>query len=706
MRLLQIDPNGSETTALDFHPMITVVTGLTPSGRELVLRVARSLGAGEDPGLGGLVEAHGVLLDLNRETLELLDLDAHTVPLVSESDLPPGPTLDADGNPDVTHAQLERLETRSHDAVETFIAEAPFGVNADLDDARQRRDDSRQALEILREAATKAHIEYDKVVTAKKLAEAELAAAREENAPKLRVVDDEDAEPKIDAEEITRRRDELASRIEDLEVEAANAGRGLDELSAIDVRPLQVLLDAIRNPPPAEMVPSERGQELADEVVELERNVAELEKELDRRGLASGPALKQLETARAELVAAENTMKRPELTDADVAELEAAHEEVFEAQKKKRGSQKRVEEAMARQQAILDRVGFPTWTAYVMGAGLLAIDHAAEQQLEKARLDMEAAESHWAAVCAEIEANPEHRRLLDRLEEVYLEAFDLLGGSEPDDLAAALRGLQEPKREVSQGELVEALAYQLELVGLELPANAGPDLVIVASETFVEEATAVEGRIGELRDEKTTAEAELSVARVQLDQLMEIELPSEDDVEPPDEPEDEPEIDLAPLEEAVEHAREEVVEYTEWVESREALVDAALTVETIATSRLFKLANELLDSVDADADAMSSDGSAASAVTGPPTHDDVVSFFAHRFDEQRHVSYAGSLPLVINDALHELDSDDTRDVLSDLQALSESVQVVYLSDDPVIVGWAEDAGFQRAAVVPAPLGFG
>jgi uncharacterized protein YhaN len=264
--------------------------------------------------------------------------------------------------------------------------------------------------------------------------------------------------------------------------------------------------------------------------------------------------------------------------------------------------------------------------------------------------------------------------------------------------------LQEPKREVTQAELVEALVYQLELVGLELPPTAGPDLVIVASEAFVEEASAVEGRTAELRDQKTTAEAELSVARVQLDELMEMELPDEDEPEPVEEV---PEIDLEPLEEAVNNAFEEVVEYTEWVESREALVDAALTVETVATSRLFKLANELLDGIEADATTTAaSPGNGAPVRTGPPSHDDVVSFFAHRFDAQRRVSYAGSLPLVINDALHDLDTSDTRDVLSDLQALSESVQVVYLSDDPTIVGWAEDAGFQRAAVVPAPLGFG
>ena len=90
MRLLQIDPNGSETTALDFHPMVTVVTGLTPSGRDIVLRVARSLAKAQDPGFGGLIEAHGVLMDLSRDTLELLDLQTDVDVLIGEDDLPHG----------------------------------------------------------------------------------------------------------------------------------------------------------------------------------------------------------------------------------------------------------------------------------------------------------------------------------------------------------------------------------------------------------------------------------------------------------------------------------------------------------------------------------------------------------------------------------------------------------------------------------------
>ena len=88
MRLLQINPNGSDESALDFHPMVTVVQGLGPSGRDLVLSVARSLPLGGDPGVGGLLEAHGVLLDLSGETLGLLDLASEADVLIGAGDVP------------------------------------------------------------------------------------------------------------------------------------------------------------------------------------------------------------------------------------------------------------------------------------------------------------------------------------------------------------------------------------------------------------------------------------------------------------------------------------------------------------------------------------------------------------------------------------------------------------------------------------------
>ena len=116
-------------------------------------------------------------------------------------------------------------------------------------------------------------------------------------------------------------------------------------------------------------------------------------------------------------------------------------------------------------------------------------------------------------MAADIENDPTHRALLDRLEAVYLEAFDMLGGDdEQADLENALRALRVPKAEVSQDELVEALAYQLELVGLALGQSPGVDRVIMAADAFLAEVSVLSERIGELRSSADEVQVELADA--------------------------------------------------------------------------------------------------------------------------------------------------------------------------------------------------
>ena len=519
MRVLQINPNGSEASALDLHPTISVVTGLGPSGRDLVVQAFRAMAQGTDPGCGGLLEAHGVLFDLTAETIGMLDLSARDGVIVGPDDIAGVGSAASPLAPTFDRAQIDE-----------FVAETPVGQHPDLDAARKSRNDAREALAILREAAEKAHTKYDEVETELRRAQAELDVARS-SGPRLRhvtadVVDaDADDTEVVSTEDLRAMHAELADLAASLEQRGQQIQRGLKELSSIDVRPLNVLLDAIRSPSPVELIPSERAQELADDVKLLEGRVGELERQLDDQGMGTTAVMARLEACRAEVANAERSMKKPELSPADVEELEAAHEAVLEAEQKassglfKGGARKSLEEAVDKQQRILDRIGFPTWTAYVMGASLLSIDPIAEQRLEKARLDLEAAEQHWARITEAIESNPEHRALLNKLEEVYLEAYDLLGGEEPEDLETALRTLQVPKREVTTEELADALAYQLELLGLPLGEKPSVDLVVMAADAFVEEAMAITGRIAELRAEQARVDAELADSRARLEEL-------------------------------------------------------------------------------------------------------------------------------------------------------------------------------------------
>ncbi|MGZ4707326.1 MAG: hypothetical protein ACXWBN_01135 [Acidimicrobiales bacterium] len=666
------------------------MTGLDRADRERVIDAVRALPRAADPGLAGLVEAHGVLFDLSVETLQLFGLDSDLDPIIRRSDLP--------GLAD--DAPVARLST------EQFLANTPDGLFPELDAARARQRSARETLSILREAADRARNDHaDAAARLRQAATALADAGRREEAARAGAALDEAMGPAADRDELIATEADLVAQLERLE-------QGLDELSGLDTRPIQVLLDAIRNPAQVELVPSERASQLADEFVTLQRQVDDLEARLETEGRGTAGALARLEAARTELSAAEKGMQKPNLSPDDVEELEAAHQAVLEMQDKvggrvgRRANQQRLEEAMAAEQAVLDRVGFPTWSAYVMGAGLLAIDPMAEQRLERAQAEMAAAEAHWATVAEMIEADPEHRALLDRLESVYLEAFDLLGGDdEQADLEAALRSVQVPKREVSTDELVDALAYQLELVGLNLGTDTpGVDRTIMAADAFLAEVQGISDRVAELEVERDRVQVDLADCRATIERVDAVAAanPTIDLTESASAAEAAA-ADTDALRAELDRATEEQADYADSLEARLALVDAATQVEAVATSRLMKIAATLSETAAAQPAA----GEAARPESDPDFDVDsdaggpeaIEFYLLARLAAQRSVSYAGSVPMVIDDAFLGLDADEIRSLLGKLEQVSESVQIIYLSDDPMIVDWTASVGLSRAAAV-------
>jgi hypothetical protein len=707
MRLLQLDPDGSEETALDFHPIITVVSQLGPAGRQLILDAVAALPRGADPGCGGLVEAHGVILDLGVETLQMLDLSSDLDVLLRRSDIAS----------DVIAAAAPQAEVTDVPTVEQFLTATPAGVHPELDAVRYGQLDAREAVAVLRDAAERAQLAVREASGRRERA----ALVLDEAQRALENAGEEAQNLEVAARDVAARRTELELQVEALGAELAQIDRSLDELSAIDTRPIQVLLDALRDPEPEEYVPSDRAEELADEFLRLQTAVGELLDGLEEEGRGPAAAEQRLEEARAELTAAEKALAKPDLSPEDIVELEAAHDAVLAAEKRGSGAfsrrnQKKLDELRAEEQAVLDRVGFPTWSAYVMGAGLLAIDPFAQERLERARFALEAAEAEWAQISAVLEADPEHRALLDQLEAVYLEAFDLLGGDEPDDLEQALRDLEVPKGEVTTQELVDAMDYQLGLVGLDLGENPGVDRAIVVAEAFIEETAGITARVEELRSERVDIERRKAEAELELSALPElgadvdgetaIDLMSARHEARPwsdDGPSDD---DIVALEQELAMTAEEEQDAIDLLEAREALVDTATRVEAVATGKLMRVAAELLEQ------SPSLHQSGDTAVEMPPDGETAdagqeltESYVLSRLAAHRNISFAGSVPLVLDDALADLDADQVRNLLGRLERMADTVQIIYLTDDETVIGWALAAGFNRAAVVDAPEPF-
>jgi colicin import membrane protein len=90
---------------------------------------------------------------------------------------------------------------------------------------------------------------------------------------------------------------------------------------------------------------------------------------------------------------------------------------------------------------------------------------------------------------------------------------------------------------------------------------------------------------------------------------------------------------------------------------------------------------------------------AAPVASTAPTEGELEWYLLARLAAQRSVSYAGSVPLVLDEALREVTGPALVRVLERLERMSGAVQLVVLSDDPAASEWAEHAGPERALLL-------
>ena len=79
MRLVRYE-DPIDGIALEFHPLVTVVGGLSEGVRERLIRAASALPRSGDPQAGGAIEVHGVLLDLSPVKVEVREDPARMRP--------------------------------------------------------------------------------------------------------------------------------------------------------------------------------------------------------------------------------------------------------------------------------------------------------------------------------------------------------------------------------------------------------------------------------------------------------------------------------------------------------------------------------------------------------------------------------------------------------------------------------------------------
>lgn len=374
MRLVRLDhlPGGR---SLELHPRLAVIHGAPPDVRELVADVLRAILSGESVAQDGQIEVDGVRLSLRDRSFDVADGGVVDPVLDLAAPSPLRPAVGA------LHRRATTQNRFSGPVVEMQSAEEQASVppvasvtpaTADDPASRTRRIAADELVRlrwelkdldaqrtVLGRSAEEARADLDSFARAA----LDVAVGQLASVEARRSVADEDFS-RWQAEH-AERRGEMAARAERLHAELSSLPVGSSE-------PVREALGRLVSLRDAGAVPDPEARALADELEDLRRSMESLE---TRRMAVEGflaDAESQLEAARGELDEARSSIRSPELDPVAVTQLEAIRDEIFELEE--RGgrvaavrSRRRIDELRSEEALLLDRLGFDTYTAFVMG---------------------------------------------------------------------------------------------------------------------------------------------------------------------------------------------------------------------------------------------------------------------------------------------------------------------------------------------------
>ena len=212
----------------------------------------------------------------------------------------------------------------------------------------------------------------------------------------------------IPAEDPTERLERVQQRIDELD-------KLMAAFAPADIHVVEEARDQLASAPVNDLVSHPEAQSLADEIAAVD---AQLRAAPAMTGGADALAVvrTRLDDARHALLVAEQAVRNPELDRGMVEQLEQAHAELIEAIDRADSrfggarAQRRVEALRSAEQAILDELGFTSYSDYMMGYSLLHVDPEKEAALDAAREELSDAEDAWHVLEAETEAELAARR--------------------------------------------------------------------------------------------------------------------------------------------------------------------------------------------------------------------------------------------------------------------------------------------------------
>jgi hypothetical protein len=352
MRLAELRTTDGRTLVL--HPRFAIVEA-DETTRSSVLQALSGALSGGSPA-AGFFEVHGIVLDLDRASFALLEVDPQLPLVLGPDDIP----ADAFGPSGARSSAADDVATKHRELVDAHKQQAQAAlevvtaVQAALRAATIGRDEAKARLD-------EAEHELDAAVASREAAERTVDALADAN--DTRLIEAEDAAEHhpglIEAE--------VVEVVEVVEVEVVDEGEDVDD--------------------PWEAEREARAQDLAA----AEEGVVAARREVEQSARAANPA---------------------RLNADDRAALESAHETTLEADDRasKRfggnAARRRLDEAKSAERAVLDRLGLDSYADFLLRSSMGATDPSAELRLEIARTELVEAEAALSAARSRAEAVP------------------------------------------------------------------------------------------------------------------------------------------------------------------------------------------------------------------------------------------------------------------------------------------------------------
>lgn len=423
MRFVELRPDPDQE-GFALHPRITVLGGLNAATRVGLVGFAHSVATGEDFGWGGTVEIHGIHMQIDR-ALDLVGSIAESALIVEALalvDLATGP--DTVGRAE-TEAYRESVSAR--EAIDRDIAALAEELNA----ASAVRSEM-----VARLATGRARLDADAGCRLDR-ADGDLGrAARLAGRP----------DPWTGMTAVPERYAHLESLLEELDelLEALPSGDRPVLAAALATARASLSIGAVVSP---------EAVALAEAWTSLHQRLVGLESRMEAAGGGTEAVAARLDAARAASRAAEDAAVPREVDAEQSDRLGELHEGVIQLEGRvsrslRRGvARKEFETARAELNAALDEIGYPTWAAFRMGNGLASVNPDNLVEYDRARAELDTAESEWAQLMVRLERDTELQTVLKAIESALSGAVEILGEDpygdlEPEDpeiLSGALR---------------------------------------------------------------------------------------------------------------------------------------------------------------------------------------------------------------------------------------------------------------------------